>query len=151
MKNAKQSYGKWQQSRGRQITALTTYKSLFKPSEILFGIPHLSFLNFLLVLFPFFLLDVISSFAVQVLLTELLEVRVVGIEGLLARVVEADGGSLLEGDLRVVVDAALLQPLLPDRNAGSPQLSTLLKRGQSTSLFQLLFSGFALGFLSLRT
>ena len=120
-----------------------------KRAIILLFLSHLPLLDFVLVLLPFFFLDVVSPLAIQVLLAQLLEVGVVGIEGFLGGVVEADGGPLLEGDLGVVVDAPLFQPFLPDRDAGGSQFTPFLQRGQSTRFFQLLLASLPLGFLAL--
>ena len=68
---------------------------------------------------------------------------------LVAGVVKAHGGFLLEGNLLVVVHAAALQGPLSDADSGCPEFPPLLERGQTPGFFQLLLASLPLGLLAL--
>ncbi len=69
-----------------------------------------------------------------------------------SRVIEAESGSLLEGNLIVVVDGSVApRPILKARlDAGCAQLTPLLERGKAARLLQLLLARLPLGFLTLK-
>lgn len=90
----------------------------------------------------------------ELLLAQAVEVGRERVVLLVARVVEADGRLLLEGDLGVVVDAALAavvrQGAAAHAHAGGAQLAPLLQRRQPARLLQLLLARLPLRLLALR-